>query len=389
MKRNHSKAALLVKRVKKVQGRAKFVGFLYLLGAIALAAAVVALPMLSGTVLGNAMLPVLTFYAPIVALFEGGAGSIMANLQGLTEAGVAELLVSLFYAFLLLGVVINMLRAFKKLKWLFKRRASYTNGFNRNMYAMDDLGKRFSGSFGALVNFYLLIYLLSAVNAEVTVTMYGLITVGAAAFIHLFAGIIGARVTLFTLDDNVQEIRREFGVFTYFVRNLIQIAAVGAIVYFFLPVATLGAELPKLTQALIAVDVAAIVNIPVLVELVAWLCIFVLVKHATASTEFNRDGIDGAGMKNFAVFSFFAAIAIAALVVLPMVGVVPAVEEMNMQIVTTAGIALGAFLLDVIIKSRRPKAKKKKKAAVNNEEVGVEEYLRENAEMAKYNNTII
>lgn len=38
MKRTHSKAAFIRKRVKTVQGRAKFVGILYLLGAIALAA---------------------------------------------------------------------------------------------------------------------------------------------------------------------------------------------------------------------------------------------------------------------------------------------------------------------------------------------------------------
>ena len=142
-------------------------------------------------------------------------------------------------------------------------------------------------------------------------------------------------------------------------------------------------------MAAVNFDVNALINIPVLVELGAWLCIFVLIRHTVAATEYNRDCIDGTGMKNFRVFSFFAALLIAAIIVLPMVGMAPA-AELNMNVLYAAIAAFVGFLVDCIIKSRRPKEKKiAKKAQAESEEVGVEDYLRENAEIARYKNTII
>lgn len=388
MKRTHSKAAFIRKRVKTVQGRAKFVGILYLLGAIALAAAVVCLPVLNGTAIGEngKLLPVLTFYKPIVGLFEGGFGSIVGNLKSLTAADVSALMASVFYGCMLLGVVFNVLRCFKKLKWLFKRRASYTNGFNRNMYAMDDLGKRFSGSLAAMINFYLLIYLCSMTGGDAVtypqITMYGYIALGAGLVWHLFAGLIGGTVTLFTIGENVEEEPREFGLFTYFVRNVLQIVAVAAILYFFIPNSVVWQKFPEMCVAVLGGSITALINIPVIIEIVALLFIFILTKHATAATEFNRDCMDGKGMKNFAVFSLFTAIAFAALALLPMLGIgVETKGSMNVQLLIVAAIAFVAFLLDCIIKSRHSK--------VNYDDLGVEDYLRDGGEASKYNNTII
>ena len=386
MKKTHSKASLLAKRVKKVQGKAKRAGLLYFLGTLAMLAIVVALPVLSGTVLGDAMLPVLTFYAPIVALFDGGAANALNNVKALSAQGCAELLVALFYGIMVLVLLINVLRTFGKLGWLCKRKASYTYGFNRNAYAMDKLANRFTGSFATFVTMYLLIYLVSG---TAQLGMYAYVGLGAGAAIHLLAGLIGGKVTLFTMDDNIEEEPREFGLFVYFVRNVLQMAVVAAILYFFVPQTTFGAELPNLVMAAVNVDVNALLNIPVLVELVAWLCIFVLIRHAAAETEFNRDCIDGTGMKNFRLFSFLTALCLAAIIVLPMVGVVPE-AELNMNVVYAAVAAFVGFLVDCIIKSRRPKEKKlAKKAQAESEEVGVEDYLRENAEIARYKNTII
>ena len=381
MRKPQSKVAFIRKRVKTIQGRAKFVGFLYLLGAIALAAAAVCLPLLNGTKLGedNKLLPVLTFYQPILDLFKGGFGSLWSNIKALDGAGVSALIVSLAYGFLLLGVLINFLRCLGKLGWLFKRRASYTYGFNRNMYAMDDMGSRFSGSLALLLNVYLIVYLLSDAPS---ITMYGYIVLGGGLLLHFFAGLIGGTVTLFTSEDAIQEEPREYGLFTFFMRNLIQLAATAGIVYLLAVNGGVGAGLPKIVVSLLGGDLQAALNIPVLVEIVAWLCVFVLVKHATAATEFNRDCTDGAGMKNFAVFSFFTTLAIAAMIVLPMLGIGgSASSELNIQLIIAAAVAFVAFLLDCIIRPRTAK--------VNNEDMSVEDYLREGETVSRYNNTII
>lgn len=367
MKRTHSKVASLRKRIKAVQGRAKFVGIIYLLGALALLAAGVYFPILVGTCISDgAFLPVLTCYQPLVA-FVGG--DIKANLAD--QEMVLNVAVSLFYIFMVLALVFNALRSIAKLGWLFKRRASYTNGFNRNMYAMDDMGKRFSGSLAAIIIFNLLTYL---VLGGATISNYAYIVLGAGLAIHFFAGLIGGTVTLFTTGDTIEEEPREYGLFTYFVRNVIQIAAVGAIIYFLVPQSVLADGIGKVLAKEFTKDL-----LPAAIELVAWLCILVLIKHATAATEFNRDCMDGAGMKNFAVFSFLTALAVGGLIALPYLGIVAA-TELNMSYVYVAAIAFVAFLLDCIIKSRNSK--------VDYDDMGIEEYFRENSEM-RYNNTII
>ncbi len=384
MKRTQSKTSYIRKRVKTVHRRAKFVGVMYLLGSLALAAAVLYFPLLNGTALSanNAVLPVLTFYKPFMDIFEGGFGSILGNLTAMNAVEIGGVLSALFYVFLLLAVVFNVLRSFKRLGWLFKRRASYTNGFNRNMYAMDALGKRFSGSLAAIVIFYLLVYLVSFDGTGYPqLTTYAYVVLGGGLVLHFLLGLIGGKVTLFTMGENVSEELREFGLFTYFIRNLLQLAAIGGILYFLLKESLLPEGIPAMIGNALVGNVGALINIPLLIELAAWICLFVMIKHATAATEFNRDCMDGRGMKNFRVFSLFFTIAIGALVALPYFGVIATVKTgLNVNLLIAAGISFVAFLLDCIIKSRHPKE--------NLDDLGVEDYLRDGGEQ-KYNNTII
>ena len=358
MKRINSKAALLKHRVGVIHGRAKFVGVLYLIGTVAFAALAILSTMIDGTVLAinkafpALNLPVLTFYKPIVTLFE--------NVNALTTDVLLAAVVGILYAILLLTVVINVFKALSKLGWLFKRRASYTNGFNRNMYAMDDLAKCFSSSFGAILILYLQIYLLTA-SAEVTVTvnMIGYITLAAGLALHLLCGVIGGTVTLFTTADNMEEEPREFGVFAFFVRNLIQLAATAAIVYFLAPQSGLLGGLKDIVYNVVEKsDTAWLMQnvmtlLPTAAELLAWVCISVLIKHAVSDTEFNRDCLDGAGMKNFTVFSLFAALLIAAIAVLPMLQMGAALtQEKMLAVIIAAAVAFVAFVLDCIVKPR-------------------------------------
>ena len=358
MKRINSKAALLKHRVGVIHGRAKFVGVLYLIGTVAFAALAILSTMIDGTVLAiNKVfpllnLPVMTFYQPIVTLFE--------NVNALTADVLLAAVVGILYAILLLTVVINVFKALSKLGWLFKRRASYTNGFNRNMYAMDDLAKCFSSSFGAILILYLQIYLLTA-SAEVTVTvnMIGYITLAAGLALHLLCGVIGGTVTLFTTADNMEEEPREFGVFAFFVRNLIQLAATAAIVYFLAPQSGLLGGLKDIVYNVVEKSNTAwlmqnvMTLLPTAAELLAWVCISVLIKHAVSDTEFNRDCLDGAGMKNFTVFSLFAALLIAAIAVLPMLQIGAALtQEKMLAVIIAAAVAFVAFVLDCIVKPR-------------------------------------
>ena len=358
MKRINSKAALLKHRVGVIHGRAKFVGVLYLIGTVAFAALAILSTMIDGTVLAINKafpllnLPVMTFYQPIVTLF--------GNVNALTTDVLLAAVGGILYAILLLTVVINVFKALSKLGWLFKRRASYTNGFNRNMYAMDDLAKCFSSSFGAILILYLQIYLLTA-SAEVTVTvnMIGYITLAAGLALHLLCGVIGGTVTLFTTADNMEEEPREFGVFAFFVRNLIQLAATAAIVYFLAPQSGLLGGLKDIVYNVVEKsDTAWLMQnvmtlLPTAAELLAWVCISVLIKHAVSDTEFNRDCLDGAGMKNFTVFSLFAALLIAAIAVLPMLQMGAALtQEKMLAVIIAAAVAFVAFALDCIVKPR-------------------------------------
>jgi hypothetical protein len=209
MKRVKSKATLIKKRVRKVQGRAKFAGFLYFLGTIALCVAGFAVVFMKDTFLSteNGLLPVMKFYSELMSLIkDNGFKGILGSSALLVKA-----LALVIYAGMLIALVINLLRAFGKLGWLFKRRASYANGFNRNAYAMDDLSKRFSGSLTSLIVCNLLVYLLTT-TSEISIlsfTLYGYATLGAGLALHFICGLIEGNVTLFTTGEKVEEEERD------------------------------------------------------------------------------------------------------------------------------------------------------------------------------------
>lgn len=382
MKRIPSKATLLKKRVRKIQNRAKFVGLLYLLGTIGLLAIVACMPLLAGTVIATdaAVMPVLTFYQPIVDLFAGGAEAF----NSLTATQVTELIVVVLFAAMLLTMVLNVLRSIGKLGWLFKRRASYSNGFNRNMYAMDDMAKRFSNSLYTLVVIHLFIYLFSGDAVQITTNAY--IALGAGFGLHFICGLIGGTVTLFSTGDRVEEEVRENGLFVFFVRNLLQIAAVAAIAYFLLQESVLVAKIQELLKLVLEekkpiAEIDWMSVIPAGIELIAWIFISVLAGHAIADTEFNRDGVVGSGMRNFVVFSFLTALVLAAGIALPMLGIgVATATELNQNLLIAAAVALVAFLLDCIIRPRT-------RDDSDYDDVDMDAYFQGGEQ--RYNNTII
>ncbi|MBQ8323455.1 MAG: hypothetical protein IJX91_05760 [Clostridia bacterium] len=331
-------AVALRKRVKKVHSKAKLVGFLYLLGTLALAA-FACLPMLG---IGGTDLWVVNFWQPFLKILSA-------------DRDVLALIVAVLYAFVVLTGVINFFKALGKLGWLTKRASRYVNGYNRNMRAMDDMGKIFSGSFAALVNFHLLIYILQPADAEVKLTIYAYAALAVGLVIHFLAGLIGGKVSFFNVggpNGNVEEEKRSCGLFVYFFRNLVQVAATAAIVYFFVSVCTLNQTVAALlakSNPFTGDIIKTVLPVALQALLVIW--ILILVKHATASTEFNRFGIEGAGMKNYRVFSFFTVLTAGGAFALEYLAT-KSFGGVATKYLIVAGIALAAFLIDCIFKSK-------------------------------------
>ncbi|MBQ9729017.1 MAG: hypothetical protein IJV85_05405 [Clostridia bacterium] len=321
------------KRIRKTHSRAKRAGVLYLLGALAFTL-LAFLPMISWKVSGNQQaLSFGTCFKPF---------------------GV----VSVLYLLIVATAVINLLKSFSQLSWLTKRGTRYVNGLNRNKAAMEKLGKLFSGSFAVFVDLYLLIYIFKAQSGVAIESMaYIALIVGLA--VHFLAGVVGGKTSVFQVDGGVEEQKREDGVFVYFVRNLIQVATTFAIVYLFCQPVLGGGDVSSATVlggVFADFDLAKLIgnmNNLILVVLNTLLLVFtfVLIKHATANTEYNYDGMEGKGMKNFKVFSFWAFVVALLLFVVDSFLLKGGIQVSNYLAI--AGIAFVAFVLDCIVKPKR------------------------------------
>lgn len=324
------------KRVRKIHRKAKAVGLLYLLGTVLLLATTMIFPVLK---VGGVALGVTTFYQPLTKLLSGG--------------DLAAMIASAMYALLLLVLLVNFIKSLGKLGWLTKRSYRYKNGYNRNMRAMSDMGKAFSSSFAAFVILHLQAYVLQAPSAVQFVAINAYITLGVGLFIHFVAGIPSGKVSRFYVGETgmVEEEKRTCGMFAYFFRNLIQIVATAAIVYGLAvnnQMYTVFDVVGGLMKGSFVLDSMIVLGL----QLLTLIFLMVLIKHATAATEFNLFGIEGRGMLNFRVFSFFTFVTGAALTAWVFV----ATGAFNLGYAIVAGASFVAFLIDCIVKSRPKEA---------------------------------
>ncbi len=330
-------------RLSKTRGRAKFVGYLYLLFIVAFAA-VACLPFYTTEFLN---IGVTKFYKTFT----------LDNLKEWKDPFTLMLLASsAIYALMLLGLVVNVLRAFGCLGWLHKKTASKEYGFDRPVFAMNDLGKLFSGSFAVLICSYFLISVLSGLFEP---NRLFVIVLGAGVLCRLFLGVWGAKASYFTIQDGkITENKRDWGRVAPFVRNLLQLAAVFGILYYFvkafylygLPSLLLDSELREVlfdtTELLLAYGL----------QIVALLFVLPLIKHATAITEYNENGREGSGMKTFRVFALLTALAAGGVFavhyfkfkVFDMEGYKFA-KSQEMYMLFVAGIAFVAFIVELIM----------------------------------------
>lgn len=294
MKTNENKTVALKRRVSSVHAKAEAVGIFYLIATVLIAAAAF-LPILYGTSVGDMWVANFWKAFPDLVNIKTSAVAVLLN------AGCAGL-----YALLLLTAVINVLRSLSRLSRLFKTKASRVNGYNRNAMAMEEMGKIYSGTYCVFIVFPFMIHLIS--GAGFTNFYYIAIVVGLV--FHFWLGLVGGNVSQFTVGTETEEEKRTLGRIAPFFRNLAQLVFVGLIMYYISETNLMLNALKWLeTNAFSTLfkgakmDLVYYGAIPFL-QLLCCLWTVVLLKHATAPTEYQRDGMDAPGMKNFRVFSF-------------------------------------------------------------------------------------
>ncbi len=283
-----------VKRsIAKNASRAKVVGILYLVMSVVIAVAAF-LPMMS-----HALAPV-------------GFANFLTALQNInmeTADELTTLINAVIYGAMMIGLIVNLIRALSKLGWLFKKSATENLGLNRNAYAMNDLGKIFSGSFAVLFVSYLLIALFCGFHPvdDVVVTPLLLIVLGVSVVMHLVLGFCQSKISYFNIEKGeIVEHKRIVGRAACLLRNLIQIVVIIVIPYFFLQISTLN------TIGGLLVEEGGInkltADMGILLQLVAIVCFIVVVKHATATTEYDLNGVHSGGMMTARIFALLLAV---------------------------------------------------------------------------------
>lgn len=350
--------AYLKRRISKAQGKAKFVGVLYLIGTLAIAA----LCCLQLITVDGATLGAMAFWKPFLQLkAEGGiVASIKANFTALAIAAL--------YGVLLLTLLICVIKSLRSLGWLFKKKASKLYGFNRNAYAMDDMGRYFSTVFATAVSCHFLIVVLAGGVTKINMLAYALLGVGLV--LHFLCGIVGGTVSLFSTDGELYEEKREVGSFSPFVRNLLQIAFTAVALYFFVKANTVSSALEKVLANGIK---ASLQNwksllIPAL-QVVSAVWLVIMTGYATGIKEYDADGADAPGRKSFLWLSLLLLLTAGGMVAYAKLVSKTAIEN-GMLII--AGVAFAAFVVELCLH----KLPKNKYAQTDEVDTGV--FMKEN-----------
>ena len=375
------KYAYIKLRISKAQAKAKRVGFFYLLGLVVLTA-LACLPLVTYKVDDQT---VLSF--SVMKVIDVVVGFVNTKALALPEYEVIGLAV---YAVLLLVLVINLFRALGKLGWLFTKKASNLYGVNRNMYAMDDLGKIFSASFVWVVVANVVMMLMYQINS---VEMLAYAFIGVFFVFHFLCGLSGGKVSLFSTEGgSIEEVKRQIGRFTPFVRNLLQIAAVAAIFYFIVD----AAWLTEMKEIYFNVGNANISKAPVdpatgkavfwqEALVYAWACVIPallvliilfavgMLSHAAGTREFDMEGVETPGRKKFLGNAIFAVLmAGGVFAVQKFVQPEAAVTEAFMtSVYIVAGIALAMAIIELIL-INHPRTKEEKEVRKQDKKQKVE-----------------
>lgn len=350
--------AALRKRIAQVQGKAKFVGVLYLLATIGLLGLMACFPIIKLDDTNGDWLYALTFWKPFPLLMDRAAWTV----EGIKVVGGAAI-----YALMLLVLFINVVKSFSKLGWLFKKKPSKQNGHNRNAYAMEDMGKIFSASFFVCVMFNFCIFLLLQANGAIPNVPNAIVVAGIALAVHFICGHIGGNVSLFVADGDVlTEEKRECGRISPIVRNVLQFAAICGIGYFIGLKNDISNGASSVLAFILEHQAFSLREFfPCAAQMVSLLFFAVLVGHATNITEFDSEGVEASGMKNFRVFTILLTLSALGLFAVQYLFFHVWVNEP----LIIAGIALASFVIELIMKNM-PNGK-----AEDPDEMDMDDYL--------------
>ena len=342
--------AIIKNRVAKNRARAQFVGVTYLFATIALAF-LVSFPLFDLNKQPYAPVGLAHCWDKFGSMRLGEWKEMFSSWSGRVN-----LLALLLYGTAVLVAFISVLVGLSKLTWLFKRKASKTYGLNRNVYAMEDLGKLYSVTFALIFTVYFLIALLFG-EAHFNRLWYLLIAFGHA--VHLFAGFIGGKASYFKIEGGkIVEDARTVSRMPALIRNLLQLATISIAAAMFQKISHLHWLVAMMDAGNAKAEILAQPRVYASFACQGFfvLCMIPLIFHAMSHTEYNIDGAYGHGMKTFRIFVFFAcgAIGLAAVAQylfgeMSLTG--EAVRFLNKDALMLVGITFVMFVIELIMRN--------------------------------------
>lgn len=284
----------LKNRIVKTRIRAKWVGIVYLAA--------------SFFVLVSACFPMMKSDFVKVGLLSVWREFTLSSFQSMrTGVNVLPFLLALLYLGMLIALLVMFVRALWGVGGLFKRKANRKYGFNINVNAMQGMGKVFSSMFSTVIGVYFVLYALSGSG---TPNLFAWVFLCVCLLVHFICGLRGGKASYFDVDENGQmvERRRLVGRIAPFCRNLVQIIGLLAMTYLFLRTS----RIHECIAAMLKKDVwihhffkNVVSFASLLLQFVTATSLLVLLKHATGTAEFDMEGTQASGMKNYRVFAFF------------------------------------------------------------------------------------
>lgn len=329
-----------IKKIKKTHKRTKAVSWIYAIGFIILTV-LAFFPTVNVQFTGKGKLFIGTFFWPLVNIFK-------------KNINVIDLIVMALYIAMAAFMIIYFFKGITRFGKILRRTSGNVTTCNKNLAIMEEIADAFSGALASYVIFNLVIYMITYATKSTSlfgaITLWAVIALAVSLIVHFWAGVLGAKVSVFIIGSTIEEKKREDKLFPFFLRNLIQVIGIAAILYFFAPATNFYIELGNLfaegkTSALTDFsNLFAFLSLVLQVGVVA--TSIVLIKHATAMTEYNRIGMDGIGMRNFRIFGIITTVLCVALFIFDTTDG----TQMNYLYAAIAGLV--ATVLDFLVKPK-------------------------------------
>ncbi len=341
-----SSLAASVKKIKKTHNRTKWASACYTFAAFVITV-LAFFPTVNVKFAGENKLFIGTFFKPIVNIFKN-------NLN------IFDLIVMVLYIVMAVLIVVSFFKCFTRFGKIMRRNSGNVTTCNKNLLIMEEIGNAFSGLFASYIIFNLAIYMMSysvvpAPKPFGAVSLWGIIGLAVGVLMHFIAGVLGGGVSFFIVTASIEEKKREDKLIIFFLRNLIQVLAVAGMLFFFVPTTNLYIEIGRMFAkepsvfTNMSADLLAFLAVVLQAGIIA--TVAVLIKHATAPTEYNLIGMDGPGMYNFRVFGIITTLLCIGLYFLD------TTDGKQISYIIAGVIMLVGTVLDFIVQPRKPKVK--------------------------------